>query len=368
MKKIYHVGIDVDDKNFHGYIFEEKMEFTSRPTARALIKKLEEILGSKEGVRICYEASYLGYSLQRDLSQKGYECEIIAPSSIPKSPGEQVKTDRIDCKRLAEYYEKGMLKTVRVPDKEQEALRDLLRARQFVQKQLKGARQYLLGQCRRIGLDYRQAKPAKTRKSHWTQEHRQWLGDQIKAVRIATLKATLELLMSQIESLERQVGFYEQKIEEMASHPRYEKSVKALSCYRGIGLIGALTLVTEIGDIQRFDHPKRLTSYAGMDMREYSSGGKQRQWSMTKMGNRWIRTTVIEASQKATLRPKESYLLKKRREGVARKYIEIADRCMDRLAKKGQRLLYAGKERNKVKVACARELLCFVWESLRLAV
>ena len=126
-------------------------------------------------------------------------------------------------------------------------------------------------------------------------------------------------------------------------------------------------LILELGDIKRFSHPRKLTSYAGMDLREYSSGGKERKYSMSKMGNRHIRTIVVEACQGVKLKPKLCRSLKKRREGMPVQYTEVADRCMKRLYKKSTHLLLAGKPVNKIKVACARELLGFVWESLNLA-
>lgn len=125
-----------------------------------------------------------------------------------------------------------------------------------------------------------------------------------------------------------------------------------------------MSLIVELGDVKRFDHPKRLASYAGMDLREYSSGGKEHKYSITKHGNRHIRTAVIEAAQYAWQPSRISKRLKQKRKGVETKLIAIADRCMSRLHSKAIRLLYKGKTKNKVKVACARELLCFLWESL----
>jgi transposase len=126
-------------------------------------------------------------------------------------------------------------------------------------------------------------------------------------------------------------------------------------------------MITELGDIQRFNHPKKLASYAGMDIREYSSGGKERKFSITKMGSSRLRTTVIEACQSVWKTPNVGRAVKERRENVDEKIIAIADRCMLRLHKKSTRLLFAGKNKNKIKVACAREMLCFVWEALRAA-
>ena len=141
-------------------------------------------------------------------------------------------------------------------------------------------------------------------------------------------------------------------------------SVWEIRTTRGLDVLSALTLVTEVGDIRRFGHPRRLTSYAGMDLIEHSSGGKERKFSMSRMGNRHIRTAVIEACQYAFNAPVVSQILQKRRQETPAPLVEIAVRCMQRLHKKARRLLYRDKPRNKIKAACAREMLGFIWESL----
>ena len=126
----------------------------------------------------------------------------------------------------------------------------------------------------------------------------------------------------------------------------------------------ALTMITEIGDVKRFAHPRQLGAWVGMDIREYSSGGKHHRFGITKQGNRYLRTAFIEANQRAYRTTKLSREIKARRANANPEYIAIADRCLRRLSKKGNRLLEAGKHPNKVKVACAREMIGFVWESL----
>jgi transposase len=137
-----------------------------------------------------------------------------------------------------------------------------------------------------------------------------------------------------------------------------------LTCYKGIKHIFALTMMTEIGDVQRFAHPRQLVSWIGMASREYSSGGKQNRFGITKHGNRYVRTAFIEANQRGYRTARTSKDLKARRAHSAPDCVAIADRCLRRLNKKGNRLLLAGKHPNKVKVACAREMVGFVWESL----
>jgi transposase len=155
-----------------------------------------------------------------------------------------------------------------------------------------------------------------------------------------------------------------QQIEVLANSPRYQEAVQSLTCYKGIKNIFALTMITEIGDVKRFPHPRKLVSWVGMDIREYSSGGKHNRFGITKHGNRYLRTAFVEANQRGYRTARIGKDVKARRKDTAPELINIADRCLRRLNKKGNRLLLAGKHPNKVKVACAREMVGFVWESL----
>jgi transposase len=143
--------------------------------------------------------------------------------------------------------------------------------------------------------------------------------------------------------------------------------VQALTCYKGIKNLFALTMITEIGDVKRFPHPRQLVSWIGMDIREYSSGGKYNRFGITKQGNRYLRTAFVEANQRGYRTARVTKDLKARRKSTDPEFISIADRCLRRLNKKGNRLRLAGKHPNKVKVACAREMVGFVWESLHKA-
>ena len=154
------------------------------------------------------------------------------------------------------------------------------------------------------------------------------------------------------------------EIEHLSEKEEYKEKVDALVCFRGIKTESAMTLITEIGDVTRFNHPEKLTSYAGLDIAEYSSGGKEKKYGISKTGNKYIRTVVVESSQYSFLPVKVSKNLSRRRDGASEDVVKIADKCMARLHKKGNRLLHGGKPRNKVKVANAREFLSFIWESL----
>ena len=363
---ILHIGLDVDDKNLHGAIFDvttgELSNFKCKPTISGLMKKLKPLLKKGKKLKICYEASYIGFSLYRDLLKRGIECEVIAPSLIPVKPGDKVKTDKKDASKLAIYHSKGELTKVEVPDEQDEAVRSLTRSRSFMVEERKRLKQHILSLCRFHNINYRQETG---KLKYWTKSHIEWLEEKIEVL-LKELKETFRLLLSSYESLSLTISNFENQIKEVSESKRYKERVKALNSFRGLDTLSSLSLIVEIGDIKRFSHPKYLTSYSGFDLIEYTSGEKEKKYCITKMGNKRIRTTVVESSQLSFSVPKISRRLNRAREGVDIKIINIADKCMDRLRDKYIRMLHKGKSRNKIKVACARELLCFIWEALTL--
>jgi len=365
-QKIIYVGLDVDDTQYHGSVLDkntgEVITFKCRPTLKGLLSQLDKLHKYFPGAafRLCYEASYIGYTLQRDLTQKGYHCDVVAPTSIPSPRGKQVKTDRIDAAQLVQFYANGLLTLVSIPELEQEQDRDLLRSRQKLLEQQTELRKHIQALLRRNGKHY---KTETNHTTHWTKLHYFWLERTIESAS-GSFKVNLELLMRQLKGVNNILAEYAQQLEALAKTPRYEKTVQALTCYKGIKNIFALTIICEIGDVKRFPHPRQLVSWVGMDIREYSSGGKHNRFGITKHGNRYLRTAFIESNQRGYRSARVTKDLKARRKNAGPEMIAIADRCLRRLNKKGNRLLEAGKHPNKVKVACAREMVGFVWESL----
>lgn len=366
MNEEMYIGIDVDDQAFHVCAVTEggkkEHRFVCRPNIGELVKKLQKIKDQYQSpaMKICYEATYLGFSLYRDLNERGWVCEVIAPSLIPVQPGKKIKTDKLDSRKLALYYMKDELTPIHIPTKKEEAVRDLIRSRKFFKDQLKRLKLHILSTCRRMGISYKDSAG----KYYWTKMHITWLNSQISKLEDPDLKMNITMLLGQINHLVSQISLYDEQIEQISKTESYAKKVGALTCYRGIDTLTAMTLITELSDIRRFDHPRRLTSYVGMDIQEYSSGGKEVRLRITKMGNKHIRTSIIEACQLASRIPQVSRRLQEKRKGVEAKFIGIADRCMNRLYKKSGRLMRTGKIHNKIKVACAREMLGFIWESL----
>ncbi|MBI3554806.1 MAG: IS110 family transposase [Deltaproteobacteria bacterium] len=368
-KNITFVGLEVDDNAFHAALVNAQTgeidEFKCRPQLAALVKRLQGFAETTE-LRICYEASYIGFSISRALKEKGFTCEVIAPSLTPMTPGAMVKTDRLDAVKLARFYMGGLLTIVHVPDAQDEDVRDLIRSRHFVQGQLKAIKQRIVSTCRRAGMEYRQ-EVEKPTANYWTKDHCMWLQSRMHHSSRGALKTNLLMLLNQMRTLEGQIEAFDREITGWSKHERYVKSNQALCTFRGLDVNSAMTLVSELGDIKRFAHPKALASYLGFDLAEYSSGATQRRYHITKMGNKYARTTLVESAHHAFLAPRVGQRMQVRRENADPRFVEIADRCMNRLYKRSHYLLAREKPRNKVVVACAREMLGFIWEALRAA-
>jgi transposase len=329
-QNVIHVGVDVDDVRYHDCALDQRageaLEFHCRATLKGLVVQLEKLREHFRGVhlKLCYEASYVGFSLQRDLRDRGYECEVVAPSSIPRRPGKAVKTDRIDAAELAQYYANGSLTLVATPDAQLEQDRDLLRSRHYVMQQQGKVRKHIQSLARRNGFHY---KAETQHKTHWQRHHYCWLERTIEACS-GSLKVNLSLLLRQLRSVDDILADFGQEDEALAVTPRYREPVKALTCYKGIKHPFALTMITEIGDVKRFPHPRQLVSWIGMDIREYASGGKSNRFGVTRQGNRYLRTAFIEANQRGYRTTRLSKDIKARRATAKAEYIAIADRCL----------------------------------------
>ncbi len=359
-KQILYAGLDVDDKAYHffGLVKEtgEVFEFKCFPSVASLVKKIKKLDLEQFDIRICYEASYLGFSLYRQLRKKGYFVEVIAPSLIPEISSKKVKTDRLDAEKLSRYYSNDLLTVVYVPTEKNEADRDLLRTRKFLIEQLIATKNHINGFCRRLNFDFKKETKLK---SLWTQTYVLWLEKKINGLELTSQKLLLTTLLQTYFNLKKQIEIIEFEAEELASSEEYKKAASYLNCYRGLQGVSSLTIILELGDIRRFKHPSQLTSYCGLDIIEKTSGGKEKKFGITKMGNRKVRTTLVEACQFATKLVKIGPKLRQRRANADNEAIKIADKCMYRL--------YKGKHTNTVKVACAREMLGFIWESLNKA-
>jgi transposase len=180
-----------------------------------------------------------------------------------------------------------------------------------------------------------------------------------------TLKISMEALMFELNMMDKVIEEIEDRIEILSKTEKYREKVQGLKTFRGIDTLTAMTLLTEIRDVKRFSHPKYLVSYAGMDITEYSSGGKSRRFGISKMGNTRLRKALVESCQSLNNYRLTSKRLERERKNTDKEIVNVAEKCGKRLMKKATKMRIAGKHNNKIKVACAREMLCFVWEALQ---
>jgi transposase len=322
-------------------------------SAAAIRKLLKRLSPDGEVLSFCYEAGPCGYGLQRELTALGHRCEVVAPSLIPRKAGERRKTDRRDALSLARLHRAGDLTAVWVPDKEQEAIRDLTRAREDMKAQELKARQQLGAFLLRHDRVYRGGK------SRWTQAHFRWL----EAVKFDSpvQQIVLQEYIDAVKAAQRRVAGLEGQMREALQGWSLRPVVGALMALRGVSLITAMTTLAELGDITRFDSPKQLMAYLGLVPSEHSSGGSRRQGRITRTGNGHVRRVLTEAAWNYRFPARKTRGIEQRAERTSERVQAIAWEAQKRLCGRYQALLRAGKEKNRVTTAVARELAGFIW-------
>jgi transposase len=354
---ITYIGLDVHKDTIAVALAEpgirgevrEYGKIANTPVAlRTLVAKLAR---RGRALRFCYEAGPCGYGIQRQLTTAGHECVVVAPSLIPRKPGERIKTDRRDANNLAKLHRAGELTPVWVPDPAHEAIRDLVRARQAAVRTVRQARQQLSGFLLRHGHHYN--RPA------WTLMHRRWLAGlqfehTVHYIVLEDAIGTVEAATARRDRLEAQI---EAALVDWSLAP----VVRALQALRGLAVVAAATVVAELGDITRFDNPRQLMAYLGLVPSEHSSGQMRRQGGITKAGNGAARRMLIEAawSYRFPARISREQLL--RQEALAKPVRDTAWKAQVRLCRRYRKLAQAGKPATVVTAAIARELSGFVW-------
>jgi transposase len=319
----------------------------------AQIKGALSKLGEPGSLLIVYEAGPGGYGLARELTAAGYRCEVIAPSKIPKQPGDRVKTDRRDALKLASLARAGELVPVVVPDERDEALRDLVRARvDAVRARLK-ARQQLKAILLRHGRRY-------SGKTSWTAAHERYLATicfkhPAQDIAYAEYRHAVGEGEARVQRLSQSLS---QQVEGWRMHP----VVRALMTLRGLDLIAAATVMAELGDLRRFAHPRHLMGYLGLVPSEHSTGSSRRQGAITKTGNTHVRRVLVEAAWNYRFPARMSHALQIRQEGQSAEIRAIAWRAQLRLCHRYRRLTARGLQYNKVCIAIARELTGYIWD------
>ena len=321
---------------------------------KALVAKLAR---NGPELRFCYEAGPCGYGIQRQLTASKHDCIVVAPSLLPRRPGERIKTDRRDAINLAKLHRAGELTPVWVPDEAHEAIRDLVRARLAAVRTLRQARQQLSSFLLRHGHHYN--RPA------WTLMHRRWLAG--LRFEHAVHHVVLEDCIAAVEAATARRDRLEAHIAGALPDWSLAMVVHALQALRGMALVAAATLVAELGDITRFANPRQLMGYLGLVPSEHSSGGTRRQGGITKAGNGAARRMLIEAawSYRFPARISREQLL--RQEGLAKPIRDTAWKAQERLCRRYRKLARAGKQPTVVTAAIARELAGFVWAIARQA-
>jgi transposase len=323
---------------------------------QSVTKALRRLVSQGAKLHVVYEAGPCGFVLQRHLTALGWHCEVIAPSAIPRSPGERVKTDRRDAMKLARLASLGELTPVRVPGECDEAVRDVVRAREDAVREQRNARHRLKALLLRNGITY----PGKTA---WTQAHLRWLAE-LKLAQPPQQIAFQEYLHAITESGAR-IQRLEHTLRELLPAWPLAPIVSALQALRGVQLIAAITLVAEIQDFWRFASPRHLMAYLGLVPGEHSSGPRRRLGAITKAGNAPARRILVEIAQHYQHPARVSRGIARRQAELPKEVTDIAWAAQVRLCARFRRLGARKMLRNKIVVAVARELTGFVWAIAR---
>ena len=310
----------------------------------------------KATLHFVYEAGPCGYWTYRLLTSIGHCCYVVAPSLIPKKPGDRVKTDKRDAAKLAKLFKAEELTPIYVPEAEDEAIRDLSRARETAMKDLKDAKFQLKGFLLRNNVQA-------TVNDNWSKKHLRWLTDLILP-HYSQQIVLQEMIMTISERMQR-LQRLDNELLHQVKNWRYYPVVKAIQAMRGVRLLVALGTIAELGDLRRFDHPRKLMAYLGLVPTESSSGGKTRRASLTKCGNSRARRLLVEGAHTYKHKANISVELQLRQEGLPKEIIDIAWQAQQRLCRRYQRLLQKGKHRNVVVVAIAREMIAYIWAIAR---
>ena len=306
----------------------------------------------KATLHFIYEAGPCGYWIYRLLTSLGHCCYIIAPSLIPKKPGDKVKTDKRDAAKLAKLFKAEELTTIYVPEAEDEAIRDLSRARETAMNDLKDAKFQLKGLFLTNIIKC-------AVKDNWSNQHLRWLTELV--LPHTSQQIVLQEMIQTITERTKRVARLVNELEHQVKQWRYYPVVKAIQAMRGVRMLVAVGTIAELGDLRRFDHPRKLMAYLGLVPSEHSSGDKRKLGKITKCGNGRARLLLIEGAQTYKHKANISTELQKRQEGLSKEIVDIAWQAQLRLCRRYQQLMQLGKHRNVVVTAIAREMIAYIW-------
>ena len=319
------------------------------------VRRLIARLGNPRRLRACYEAGPTGYELARLLGSLGVACQVIVPALVPTAPGDRVKTDKRDCRRLARLHRAGQLVAVRAPTVAEEAVRDLCRARADMVVDRTRARQRLGKFLLRHGRAWRGGE-------NWAMKHQAWMtaqrfDDKALEATFAHYRATLEAREAAVEAIEADLVAW-------CSLPPFAEAVARLAAYRGVTHLGALHLASEVCDWRRFPTAGSFMAFTGLTPSEYSSGERTRRGHITHAGNVHLRTQLVESAWAYKSRPSLGVGLRRRQVGAPAETLTRAWRAQLRLSGRFRRLDERKGNRSVVVTAIARELAGFIWAEM----
>lgn len=357
-KPITYVGLDVHKESIEVGLADggrggEVRHYGRIAATPAAVAKLVARVGER-GVRLvaCYEAGPCGYGLHRQLSSLGVESTVVAPSLIPKKPGDRVKSDRRDCLSLARLHRAGELTAVWVPDPAHEAMRDLVRLRLAAQGGFTRARQHLQSFLLRHGLIYQGRTP-------WSRAHRLWLA----GLRFAhpAQQIALEDMLHAIEAHQLRLRGLDGEILKLLPDWSMAPVVEAYQALRGVSQLSAIVLAAELGDLGRFTNPRQLMGYLGVTSSEHSSGKRRRQGAITKAGNAHARRVLVEGARSYRLPARIAKAKLACLEQQPKPVRDIAWKAQVRLCARYRTLAASRGNSNIAVVAVAREMAAFLW-------
>ena len=353
-----YVGMDVHKESIAvAYVAQAHgAEVVSRGTIGTrqcdIDKLIRQLRSKSKQLVFVYEAGPCGSWLYRSLMKQGYVCWVVAPSLIPQKAGDRVTTDRRDAMQLARLLRSGDLTPVDVPAVDDEAIRDLRRAREDPLRDLKAAKLRLNAFVLRHDIRY-------TGRANWSPAHLRWLSEVVCPTPAQHI-VFQEYVQTVTEQTAR-LGRLELELHEQVQTWRLSPVVEALQALRGVQFTVAVTTVAELGDLTRFENPRQLMNYLGLTPSEYSSGGRRQQGSMTKTGNTHARRALVEGAWAYRYPAKVSRHLQLRLEKLPKAIQAISWKAQVRLCKRYRQLMAKGKHANQVVVAIARELSAFMW-------
>lgn len=340
---VAHAGGDAAPPVFVGEIGSRQVDIDQ------LLRRLR---GKAATLQVAYEAGPCGYGLYRYLTGKGVSCQVVAPSLIPRRAGDNVKTDRRDAVTLARLLRSGDLTAVYVPSVEDEAIRDLCRARDAARLTMKNAKLRLKAFLLRLGRHY-------VGRADWNEAHRRYLAKVVcpTPAQQIVFQEAVKTVDEQVDRLQR----LEAELLDRAPAWRLYPVVQALQALRGVQWLVAITVVAELGDLTRFTSPRQLAAFVGVIPSEYSSGASRRQGGITKAGNGRARRALIEGAWAYRHPAKVSQHIQTRIDGLPKPIQDLGWKAQVRLCKRFRRLVSRGKHPNVVVTAIARELIAFMW-------